>query len=558
VSPRPRRLLERLRRGAGGSSPAPGATDAARAAAVAAADADRWFAAAVGWSQVVATRPDDATAHRELARMAGNLAAWGGSFVGDDDPPRFVPASQLAREHPDRPAAVEPLAVARRAMERAVELRPGSVAWSAPLAELREAAGDLDGAIDAYTGAVEASGTSRSAWVVRSRHLWQFELERLHHRRGQPRVDDPLFDATIEALPGGGGEDHPVGVFLARFTHQGLHVRGMLADGAVEMLQVALEGTVVRSINVAGGGLRPFDGLLQREVLGVAPREGRLTVTARDGRPLWTSGRAEAVRVRLPHATGELLDLLAAGATIDKKGGLAPTAAEVIARQDDHLRLYERVRAFLAAEGRDLLVLYGTLLGVHRDGELIPGDDDVDCGYVATGHDPVAVKQEAVVLIERLVRGGFDVSFNRRGRLFRVHHPSIGDASIHLDVHPMWFEGDALFVHNHHRFPARGDDLLPAEERQLRDRTVLVPRRPEVLLERFYGPGWRTPDPGYVDDSSGADPAVMARLGEALLTPDEHRSLAARLDDPAARRPGQGRLISIAMQSLYPLEAFVE
>lgn len=522
-------------------------------------DENRWLEAAERWHQLVDADPTDAQAHRELARSAGNIFAWGGSIVGGD-PGRFVSSVQLAAEH-DHPVARDPLGVARRSIERAAELRPDSEAWLAPLAELREADGDLDGAIEAYERAVAASAVSHSAWVVRSRHLWQFELERAHHRRGTARVDDPLFTADLvpEVDTSRAPSDGMAGVFRARFTHQGLNVGGFTLEPGLAVVEVALDGVPLRRVNVgdAGGDHGAFDMVLRRPVLDVAPRRSKLTVTTSDGRRLLTHG-STAVEVELPEASGRLDELLAAGVTVDKKGGLTPTAAETAARQVALLGLYGRAREAFAELDRELFVLYGTLLGVHREGSLIPGDDDLDCGYVARGSDPASVKADATELIEALVRGGFSVSFNRRGRLFRVHHDALGDATLHLDVHPIWFEGPDLYVHNHHRFPASVEDLLPAEERALPDGTVLVPRHPEVLLERFYGPGWRTPDPGYVDDSSGAPTEVMARLNEALLTPTEYRDLAARLDDPARRTPVQGRLVSIALQSLYPLEHFVE
>ncbi|WP_052664289.1 tetratricopeptide repeat protein [Nitriliruptor alkaliphilus] len=528
-----------------------------RGEAAALAAEDRWFEAAERWQRLATARPDDANAHRELARTAGLVAAWRGTFVGS--PPRFRTDTQLAADRPEEPVAVDPTGTALAAIERAVELRPDSVAWLAPLGELRAAAGDTVGAIAAYERAVEATRTSHSAWVVTSRHLWQFELERDHHRNEAARVDDPLFDAALEPEAAAALGDPP-GVVRPRFTHQGLHVTGIVADPSVTVVEVTLGDLPVRTVNLASGEpLRRFDLVLRRPVLDVAPPVGRLAVTTPDGRVLPAPGPVAAVTVRLPHASGTLGDLLADGVRVDKKGGLTPTADEVASRQADLLRLYGLVRDALAEDhGRELFALYGTLLGIHRQGDLIPGDDDFDCGYVAGATDPVAVKAEAVDLIAALVREGFSVSINRRGRLFRVHHDAIGDASLHLDVHPVWFEGPDLYVHNHHRFPAVVDDLLPAEARDLRGEPVLVPRRPEVLLERFYGPGWRTPDPGYVDDATGADPAVMTRLGEALLSPEEFRALDDRLAVSAADHPGQGRLVSIASQPLYPLDDVIE
>jgi hypothetical protein len=544
-----RRLLDRLRPGR------PDPADDVRERARALAEQHRWFEAARCWRDLTDRAGDDATGHRELARTAGNVVDWGGSLAGS--PARFVPLGRLATEHPDDAVATAPLATARAAMERAAELRPESVAWAAPLAELRELAGDLAGAVAAYEQAVAGAETSTSAWVARSRHLWRFELERVRHRLGCSDVDDPLLDATLTPV-GEVPSDEPVGVVRPRFTHQGLNVGGTVTDATVASVRLELDGTVLRHVNLGAGDPRVFDVLLGREVLDLAPTDAVLQVVADDGRPLLVRGAATAVRVHLPRGEGTLLDLLAAGRTLDKKGGLAPTADEVAARQDEHLQLYGRVRdAFRELLDRELFVLYGTLLGIERQGDLIPGDDDVDCGYVASAGDPAAVKLEALGFIEALVRAGFTVSLNRRGRLLRVHDERIADASVHLDVHPIWFEGPDLYLHNHHRFPAEVGDVLPTATRQLRGIPIQVPNRPVVLLEQLYGPGWRVPDPGYVDDATGTAPEVMDRLGEALVTPAEIRELSDRLGDPATREPGQGRFVALALQPLYPLEDLI-
>lgn len=515
---------------------------------------------------LVVDHPDLAVAHRELANAAHELAVWGGSFEPDPDggAPRFVTRHALAGEVSDdwiREVLTEPVAAGRAAIERAVELVPTTVAWLAPLAELREAAGDLDGAIDAWERAVAASETADSAWVVRSRHRWQFQLERAHARAGGVRVDDPLFDARIDPLTADHEPDRDVaGACWPRFTHQGLQVGVRVADPDVATVELMVDGTVLREANVGhGDGARPAELILRRPVLDVAPADAVVEIRTGDGRPLWIGGRAEQARLVLPTASARLPALLAEGRRVDKKGGLTPTAEEVDDRQATTLELYRRVADLLERDhGRSLVLLYGSLLGAHRDGRLIPGDDDLDCGYVATAGDPEGVKAEACELIEALVRAGFTVSFNRRGRLFRVHDDALRDPSLHLDVHPIWFEGDHLYVHNHHRFVAGVDDLLPAAPYQLAGGKILVPHRPEQLLERFYGPGWRVPDPGYVDDATGTDPEVMAHLGRALLTPAEHRQLAATIEASRDAHPGQGRLVSIAAQPLYPLADVIE
>ena len=123
----------------------------------------------------------------------------------------------------------------------------------------------------------------------------------------------------------------------------------------------------------------------------------------------------------MPHGDGRLFSLIEAGGTLSKKGEIDLSPAETKRREDRQLEIYSRVRAFFEETlGRPLLLLYGTLLGFQREGDIIVGDDDFDVGYVSDKTDPVAVKEETKEIIVELVRAGFTVSLNRRGRMFRV------------------------------------------------------------------------------------------------------------------------------------------
>src|SRR5690606_35133412 len=171
------------------------------------------------------------------------------------------------------------------------------------------------------------------------------------------------------------------------------------------------------------------------------------------------------------------------------------------------------------------LLMYGTLLGFYRDGDFIPGDDDFDCGYISDRTDPVSVKEETKDIIVELIRAGFTVSFNRRGRLFRVQTERTGQAGLHLDVRPLWFQDGRVWLHNHCSFPATRDDFLPPEEGSFRGVRVLIPHRTEVFLRGHYGPGWKVPDPGFTYYLSDIDPAILDNLAKALITVREYREL---------------------------------
>ena len=246
-------------------------------------------------------------------------------------------------------------------------------------------------------------------------------------------------------------------------------------------------------------------------------------------------------------------EIIGAGGKLDKKGVISPSLAQTQLRQERYLAIYERVRDFFEQElGRPLFLMYGTLLGYYRDGEFIPGDDDFDVGYVSDKTNPAAVKEEAKDLIVALVRAGFTVSFNRRGRLFRVQLDGDDADDCHIDVHHIWFQDGNLWAHNHLCMPASRDDFLPVVDGTLRGVRVSAPRVPEVFLRGNYGPGWRVPDPGFRYYPSQVDPSVRRNLNRALLTAGEYKELARRVEHVTAGSAGAGRLVSIGSQDLYP------
>ncbi|MFS8521406.1 MAG: LicD family protein [Micromonosporaceae bacterium] len=347
-------------------------------------------------------------------------------------------------------------------------------------------------------------------------------------------------------------------MFDARTTFGGLTVEGLVAGGAADRVEILVDGRPLRSLRTSlTGGPPHFQLEIKRAALDHFPKETTIEVRLPDHTPLLTVAGAQRLHLSVPHGDGTLPGRLAAGCRLDKKGNLGPTPRELSLRHDRYLELYARARDFFEEElGRDLFLLYGTLLGYHRNGDLIPGDDDFDVGYVSHRTDPVAVKEETKRVILRLVRAGFTVSFNRKGRLFRLQWRDDPD-DLHLDVRPVWFQDGRVWLHNHCSFPASPDDFLPTEEGKLRGVAVRVPRDTEKFLLAHYGPTWRMPDPGFTYHPAEVDPAVAGHLAKALISAKEYRELAERVHRERQRSAGAGRLVSIGSLSLYPLERFI-
>jgi hypothetical protein len=159
--------------------------------------------------------------------------------------------------------------------------------------------------------------------------------------------------------------------------------------------------------------------------------------------------------------------------------------------------------------------------------------------------------------IVELVRAGFTVSFNRRGRLFRIHLDSRGTSDRHVDVQFIWFQDGHAWLHNQARLPLKRDDFLPPRPATLRGVKVWLPADPEAFLRANYGPQWRVPDPGFRYYPGDVDPGVIANLGRSLITVSEYEQLAERVGAATADVPTAGRLVSIGAQDLYPLEDFI-
>lgn len=524
-----------------------------------------WGVARGMLAENVARHPGHAPSHQLLGEACAAIAQWGGTFV--DTLPnraagRFAFGATASSDQP-APGGVEAGTAAEQARdswERAVQIEPDKPQWRAALAEARLATGDVEGAAHDFDLALAAARDATERWALGAVQRWQFQLERAHHVLGHPREEDPLFEAVV--APGGEaatGEKPVTGLFDARLGYAGMTVAGLLGSAECEHVDVLLDGRVIRSVNVSRNGHLPeFTLLIKRTTLALFPAHARLELRAPDGAPLLGPGGVERLDVRMPHGDGRLLEIVASGGTLNKKGEIRPSPAEVQHRQDRDLEIYDRVRDFFDSQlGRPIFLMYGTLLGYHRDGDFITGDDDFDAGFVCEATDPVGVKNETMDIVVRLIKAGFTVSFNRRGRLFRIQLERGGTDGCHVDVHPVWFQDGNVWVHNVVCLPVNRDEFLPAGTGTLRGVPVSVPRNPEAFLRANYGPGWTTPDPGFRYYPSELTPAVRRNLAKALITVGEYRELDERIRREVGDSATAGRLVSIGSQSLYPLDQFI-
>lgn len=500
---------------------------------------------------------------RLLAVTANKIAQWGGTFTGTLPARaggrfRFGP---LPGAGPADGADQEPTALARAALERAAELAPPKPSARVALAEARLADGDPQGAIAQYEEALDAAERSDGRWVLGVKHRWQFGLESVYHQLGQPRVEDPLFACRVHSDAGTlTGTHATAGLFVARIGFAGLGVAGSVLPEGCDQVEILLDGVPLRAVRLSYDGFFPrFSLTIKRSTLELFPEHGQIEVRLPGGDRLHGPGGTRTLHVAVPHGNGRLLDAIANSGGLDKKGTVSPSPAETRRRQQRYLETYSRVRDFFEQElGRPVFLMYGTLLGCYRDGDLIPDDDDFDAGYVSDRTDPLAVKEETQHVIVALVRAGFTVSFNRQGRLFRVQTDRASPDGCHVDLRPIWFQDGRAWAHNNACFPATRADFLPVEEGKLRDVRVSMPRHTETFLQAQYGPGWKVPDPGFRYYPQDLDPAVRDNLARGLITVAEYKALAERIRREVGDSPDAGRLVSIGSQDLYPVDQFID
>ena len=408
-----------------------------------------------------------------------------------------------------------------------------------------------------YEAAVEEAATSNDPSVVASRHRWEFMAERILARAGRPRVRDPLVGASVERVVLRGAAQH-AGVFAVHVGYGGLWVRGfLLRRSPTAAVTVTVDGVEIRRTATGSGPLPVFSVVVRRDALETFPSASSLVVDTDDGGELRPGLRRRRVRLRLPEGRGTLHTHLTHGRQVDKKGSLTPSPGELRERQAAYLELYAAVRDALREEsGKDLFVLYGTLLGAVREGDFIPGDDDFDVGYVSDHADPREVRRESLRIMHALAHRGFDLSVNRAGRPFRVHPPAGGGGDLHLDARPVWFRDGRVWAHKRYVGGLGVVDFLPVRTHDLRGVEVLVPRNPEGFLASYYGEGWRVPDPSFTNQQADLPPAHRRQLAAAQLSVAEMRHLQGLLDDE--RGEGTGRFLPVALRPLYPLTRAVE
>lgn len=156
---------------------------------------------------------------------------------------------------------------------------------------------------------------------------------------------------------------------------------------------------------------------------------------------------------------------------------------------------YSKAKSFFEDKlNKRLFIFYGTLLGYARDRSLIPHDDDFDAAYWSDYSTPLAVKEEMIEILARVLTLFPTVHIHLLGFFFKLR---LGGDTI--DIFPCWHDGQRLWVPWATSIQCAADLLKEQERVVFLEKEVYIPKGWEEFLSKKYGDNWRTPDPGYRD-----------------------------------------------------------
>lgn len=161
------------------------------------------------------------------------------------------------------------------------------------------------------------------------------------------------------------------------------------------------------------------------------------------------------------------------------------------------------LHAFLSAQAVPYFIAYGTLLGIYRDGDLLPFDKDMDIGL------PWHLDRKALI---RMFEASTDFQLHKHSKdkpdedlewHFAVVHKQ---KNIAIDLFFFKPEADGNLLSGfHHRPVPLVWRFTPIETGSISYRGVDLPAPadPERFLADIYGPEWRVPDPYFDSVVSG-------------------------------------------------------
>jgi Methyltransferase domain len=217
------------------------------------------------------------------------------------------------------------------------------------------------------------------------------------------------------------------------------------------------------------------------------------------------------------HSVAELRAKLAEGYVLNQFGKVELSKALDTEWQTRVMHLYDRTGDVLRDRfGYDPILIYGSLLGVVREGGYIGHDVDFDAAFVSRRRTGPEAAAEMVEIGIALVEEGLDV--DPHGTALHLREPERPDHRI--DLFHLYFDHEGVL-----RFPfgvagttTITDDGWATRSVEFRGGHGLVPDQAEAVVEHIYGADWRRPKPGFDWSLDRTDYAPEGWLSEAQRT----------------------------------------
>lgn len=148
--------------------------------------------------------------------------------------------------------------------------------------------------------------------------------------------------------------------------------------------------------------------------------------------------------------------------------------------------------------GYPVYIVGGTLLGITRNGALLPHDDDIDLAFLSDEDNPLDLGRVSFEMERQLIDAGYTVVRHSLAQLEIVFFDDAGEIDHYIDIFTGFFR-DGLYCQP---FALRSDlvsrdDLVPTQDIDVNGVLLPAPADPEAWLAYAYGENWRIPDPTF-------------------------------------------------------------
>lgn len=162
------------------------------------------------------------------------------------------------------------------------------------------------------------------------------------------------------------------------------------------------------------------------------------------------------------------------------------------------VRSARRLADDMQSWGYPVYLVGGTLLGIVRNGELLPHDDDIDFAFLSDAQSPADLGLISFDMERRLTDAGYAVARHSLAQLEIVFLDEAGEVDHYIDIFTGFFhEGLYCQPFALRSDLVRRDDLVPTRDIDVNGVPLPAPANPEAWLAYAYGENWRVPDPTF-------------------------------------------------------------